>query len=130
VLSFNVWAGWFPIASSLLFAKATLFDLIDHLTSNVLLPGGGFGLAIFVGWVVPKRALVDELGLGRSELALLRWLLRYLVPIGITVATITPFFEAPSGSKQLLELLLLLVAQDCIQPFECRPRALESLQMQ
>lgn len=92
MLSFNVWAGWFPIASSLLFAKATLFDLIDHLTSNVLLPGGGFGLAIFVGWVVPKRALVDELGLGRSELALLRWLLRYLVPIGITVATITPFF--------------------------------------
>jgi SNF family Na+-dependent transporter len=85
-------AGWFPLASIPLFAKATLFDLIDHLTSNVLLPAAGFGLAIFVGWLVPKRALADELGLGRSELALLRWLLRYLVPIGIAVATITPFF--------------------------------------
>ena len=92
VLSFNVWAGWFPLASIPLFAKATLFDLIDHLTSNVLLPASGFGLAIFVGWLVPKRALADELGLGRFELALLRWLLRYLVPIGIAVATITPFF--------------------------------------
>ncbi len=75
-----------------LFANATLYDLIDHLTSNVLLPAGGFGLAIFIGWVIPKQVLGEELGrLSRSKLAFLRWLLRYLVPIGIAAATIAPF---------------------------------------
>ena len=92
VLSFNVWAGWFPLASIPLFATATLFDLIDHLTSNVLLPVGGFGLAIFVGWLVPSPRSADELGLARSALAVLRWLLRYLVPAGIAAATIAPYF--------------------------------------
>ncbi len=92
VLSFNLWAGWFPLAMIPLFANATLYDLIDHLTSNVLLPAGGFGLAIFIGWVIPKQVLGEELGrLSRSKLAFLRWLLRYLVPIGIAAATIAPF---------------------------------------
>ena len=39
-----------------------LYDLIDHLTSNVLLPACGFGLAIFVGWLIPERVLAEELG--------------------------------------------------------------------
>ena len=92
VLSFNLWAGWFPLEMIPIFAKATLFDLIDHLTSNVLLPIGGFGLAIFVGWAAPKTVLADELGLAPARLAVLRWLLRYLVPGGIAAATIAPYF--------------------------------------
>jgi neurotransmitter:Na+ symporter, NSS family len=93
VLSFNLWADWFPLASIPLFANATPYDLIDHLTSNVLLPACGFGLAIFVGWAIPKQVLGEELGgLARSRLAILRWLLRYPVPIGIVAATTAPFF--------------------------------------
>jgi NSS family neurotransmitter:Na+ symporter len=93
VLSFNLWAGWFPLATIPLFAHATPYDLIDHLTSNVLLPACGFGLAIFVGWVIPKQVLGEELGrLSPSRLAVLRWLLRYPVPIGIVAATTAPFF--------------------------------------
>ena len=92
VLSFNAWSGWFPLEMIPIFAKATLFDLIDHLTSNVLLPIGGFGLAIFVGWAAPKTVLADELGLAPARLAVLRWLLRYLVPGGIAAAAIAPYF--------------------------------------
>jgi Sodium:neurotransmitter symporter family len=47
VMSFNVWAGWFPLSFLPGLAKATLFDLLDHLTSNVLLPLGGLALAVF-----------------------------------------------------------------------------------
>jgi neurotransmitter:Na+ symporter, NSS family len=91
VLSFNLLAGWFPLTTIPSFAKATLFDLIDHLTSNVLLPAAGFGLAIFVGWILPKDILDEELvPLTRSKLAILRWLLRYPVPIGIAAASIAP----------------------------------------
>jgi hypothetical protein len=31
-------ANWFPLADVPTFARATVFDLLDHLTSDVLLP--------------------------------------------------------------------------------------------
>jgi NSS family neurotransmitter:Na+ symporter len=91
VLSFNIWASWKPLAMVPLFASATVFDLIDHLTSNLLLPLSGLGIAIIVGWVVPGRVLTQELGLSGCALSLLQWLLRYLVPGTIVATTIAPF---------------------------------------
>lgn len=42
----------------------TMFDLYDFITSNVLLPLGGLGMALFVGWVwgytEVKQALTNE----------------------------------------------------------------------
>ena len=49
VLSFNYWATWHPLAAVPLFAEATVFDLLDHLTSNMMLPLGGISLALFAG---------------------------------------------------------------------------------
>ncbi len=37
VLSFNVWANWYPLAS-IGVANVTVFELLDQLTSNILLP--------------------------------------------------------------------------------------------
>jgi NSS family neurotransmitter:Na+ symporter len=46
------------------------FDLFDYVTSNILLPVGGFFIAVFVGWVwghdQVKQALTNE-GLLRNE---------------------------------------------------------------
>ena len=88
VLSFNLWAEWFPLASIPGFARSTWFDLIDHLTSNVLLPIGGFGIAAFVGWAVPRSMMGSELGLGKAALSALYALLRYVVPAGIATASV------------------------------------------
>ena len=88
VLSFNVWAEWFPLSFIPGFARSTWFDLIDHLTSNVLLPIGGFGIAIFVGWAVPRSMIGSELGLGKAALGALYVLLRYVVPAGIASASV------------------------------------------
>ena len=38
------------------------FDLMDFLTSNLILPIGGFLIAIFVGWVITPRALKEVCG--------------------------------------------------------------------
>ncbi len=95
VLSFNRWAGWFPLASVPAFAKATVFDLMDQLTSNALLPAGGFALALFGGWAVPPRLLAEELALGRTATAIVRALLRYVVPLGIAAATLASLRIGP-----------------------------------
>jgi neurotransmitter:Na+ symporter, NSS family len=87
VLSFNRWADWFPLASVPAFATATVFELLDQLTSNALLPAGGLALALFGGWVVPRQVLADELALGPAATAIVRALLRYVAPVGIAAAT-------------------------------------------
>jgi NSS family neurotransmitter:Na+ symporter len=90
VFSFNLWAGVFPLGFLPAFATATIFDLLDHLASNLLLPLGGLALAIFTGWALPARLLGEELQLGPAAAALLRLLLRYAVPAGIAAATVAP----------------------------------------
>lgn len=93
VLSFNAWSGWHPLAGlGGSFASATLFDLLDELTSNVLLPAGGLGLAIFAGWVMPQRLLDEELGLSRPGARILHFLLRYVAPAGIATVAIGSLF--------------------------------------
>jgi len=91
VFSFNLWRDWFPLSPYPIFASATFFDLIDYLTSNILLPVGGVMLALFAGWVLPDRFLADALGLGKAASLLLRLALRYLVPAGVIAAALLPF---------------------------------------
>jgi NSS family neurotransmitter:Na+ symporter len=90
VLSFNLWADWFPLASVPGLARAGVFDLFDQLTSNLLLPAGGFALALFGGWVIPASLFAEELRLGTTAVAIIRVLLRYIVPCAIAAASLAP----------------------------------------
>jgi NSS family neurotransmitter:Na+ symporter len=89
-LSFNVWAGWFPLAFPPGFGTATVFDVVDHLTSHLLLPLSGLALAVFGGWIVPERFLAHELGLGSRTTKLLRAVLRYVAAPAILAAGLAP----------------------------------------
>lgn len=84
VFSFSLWSGWRPLMG------ASVYELIDQLTSNLLLPLGGLSLAIFGGWIVPASLIETELRYGARATALLRWSLRYPVPLGIAAATLAP----------------------------------------
>lgn len=90
VFSFNYWADWFPLGAIRGLERATIFDLTDHLTSNLMLPAGGFAISIFVGWKLSDRLLASELELGPRMTALLHGLLRYVAPLGIGAAAIAP----------------------------------------
>lgn len=79
VLSFNHWAEY------KLFGK-TYFDLMDYLTSNVMLPVGGFLLAIFAVWLMARSSSIDELGMGDGP-AYRCWYftVRYIAPVGVAL---------------------------------------------
>jgi NSS family neurotransmitter:Na+ symporter len=94
VLSFNAWAGWHPLAAVPAFAKATVFDLLDHLTSNIMLPLGGFTLALFAGWILPARLLAEETGLAPPIACILQLVLRFIVPACIAVVALFPLLAA------------------------------------
>jgi NSS family neurotransmitter:Na+ symporter len=76
VLSFNVLADF-------RFYKGTIFDNVDHLTSNVMLPIGGLFIVVFAGWVMCRNSTADELGGTGIVYKLWRFLARVVAPIGI-----------------------------------------------
>ena len=85
VFSFNILSTWRPLAAIGL-QQATFFDLLDDLTSNVLVPIAGFGLALFGGWIMAPAVLAAELHLTRIGAGLLRVLLRVVVPLAVAAA--------------------------------------------
>ncbi|MEE9413277.1 MAG: sodium-dependent transporter [Methylococcales bacterium] len=75
-LSFNHWSD------VRLFDK-NIFELIDYLTSNIMLPLGGILIAIFTGWVVKQSLLSDETLMNASAFKLWMLLVKFLVPVAI-----------------------------------------------
>lgn len=77
-LSFNRWAD------VRLFGLG-VFDFLDYLTSNILLPLGGLLMVLFAGWVMRRAAAAEELRLGQRWFAVWRFAVRYLAPVAIVL---------------------------------------------
>ncbi len=86
VFSFNIWADFAPLGMFEHFEGKTLFDLLDYLTSNIMLPLGGLLIAIFAAWIMKCEASRDELELGEG-FAYMSWrfLVRYITPIAVMI---------------------------------------------
>jgi NSS family neurotransmitter:Na+ symporter len=76
VFSFNVFGN-------LNFYKGTVFDNLDHLTNNIMLPLGGLFIAVFAGWIMCRNSTAEELGGSGLFYKVWRILARFLVPVGI-----------------------------------------------
>ncbi len=77
-----------PLGDMTIMGK-TIFDLFDFVSSNVLLPLGGMLFSIFVGWVIDRHIVKEELS-GRGELKsrtliLIVFSLRYVAPVAIAL---------------------------------------------
>lgn len=61
------------------------FDILDYLTSAILLPLGGMITAIFVGFVMDKQRVYDALSKYMSDTVFNLWYfsIRYIAPIGV-----------------------------------------------
>lgn len=75
-----------PLADFTIAGK-TIFDLLDYVTSNICLPVGGFAISIYVGWIIPRKFVKDQLTDNSSYrfryMPLLMAALRYLCPAAI-----------------------------------------------
>ena len=69
--------------------KLTIFDALDFVTANIMLPLGGMMTSIFVGWVIKRTIFHDQLtnygALQCRQEGVLRFLLRYVCPIMVAL---------------------------------------------
>jgi NSS family neurotransmitter:Na+ symporter len=86
VLSFNRWSTVYPLRFLGVASSKTPFELLDYLTSNIMMPAGGLMVALIAGWALSREATCKELGVG-SGLAFNLWrgLVRYIVPLAIVI---------------------------------------------
>jgi NSS family neurotransmitter:Na+ symporter len=79
LLSFNVWQNF------KFFHHWTVFDAITDLATNLLLPLGGLGFALFAGWVISPKVSAEELQAKSFLFKTWLFLVRYIAPIGIAL---------------------------------------------
>lgn len=85
VFSFNIWSDVRPLAFIDYFANKSVFDLIDYLAANVLLPITGVLISLFVAWGVKEKIRIEEMNIGEGPIyQLWRWSLKYIAPIAVT----------------------------------------------
>ena len=64
-----------------------VLDFLDSFSSNVLMTLGGLLCVVFVGWIMPRQDVQDELTNGgtvnRRTFRLLYFLMRYLAPLAV-----------------------------------------------
>lgn len=77
-----------PLANVEIFGE-NFFNLFDYVSSNILLPLGGMFSSIFVGWIVERKVVNEEL-LGvnpsraqRGAVRAVIFCLRFIAPVGI-----------------------------------------------
>lgn len=77
IVSFNIGADW------KLFGR-TIFENIDYLTANLLMPLGGLLMAILAAWILPRKITANELNMGNTYTIWL-WVLRLVTPTCIVL---------------------------------------------
>lgn len=83
ILSLNLWSDVTPLGSFAMFEGKTLFDLLDFLTANILLPLGGLLVAVYVGWFMSRQALRKELSLSDGQFRVWYGVLKYVTPLAV-----------------------------------------------
>ncbi len=88
ILSFSYWSFSFTLFG--LEKKLGLFDVMQMLTTNFLLPAGAILAALLAGWVLNRTLTKDELGLSGPFIFPL-WLrtVRVVIPVLLLIVALT-----------------------------------------
>lgn len=88
-LSLGVWSDFHIFGM-------TLFDLLDYVTSNIMLPLASLGACIFLGWFAPKSLLPSQLTnqgqLSNRWVNIVTFVVRWIAPVLIFILLISPLF--------------------------------------
>ncbi len=63
--SFNILKDFYPLGGFDLFRDKTIFETIDYITSNIMMPAGAILMALFFAWRMPKVLVMEELKITR-----------------------------------------------------------------
>ena len=90
VFSFNIWADLKPVFG------LNFFDLVDQISSNILLPLGGLLIAVFIAWRLPRETVLGQIEIESEPIwTLWKVVTGVVAPASVLVVflnTFIPFF--------------------------------------
>ncbi|OUU75060.1 MAG: sodium-dependent transporter [Methylococcaceae bacterium TMED69] len=83
VFSFNLW-------SEFKFIGMNIFEIIEFVSTSLILPFGGMMLVLFVGWFMKRNIVVSELNLKTDSTftSIFFILMKFLAPLGVLIVLI------------------------------------------
>lgn len=73
----------------------TIFDFLDTMATNIMLPVGGILLCIYMGWVAPKKFFRNELtnngSLKSYTFSMIAFIVKWIAPVLIALVLISQF---------------------------------------
>jgi NSS family neurotransmitter:Na+ symporter len=84
-LSFGPWSGW-TVGGKI------LFDLLDYVCTNIMMPAGGLAIAILAGWIARDKFRAQISQVRKYPEGVLRFLtfaVRYLAPVMVLLVLIS-----------------------------------------
>ncbi|MCY1721614.1 sodium-dependent transporter [Prolixibacteraceae bacterium Z1-6] len=77
------------VLSPITFFGLNIFDLMDWISANLLLPIGGMFIAIFIGWIFGRKKVQKEVSYGGHLsgvlLSVFMFLVKFIAPIAIAI---------------------------------------------
>ncbi len=76
----------FNIGTKFTIFSLDFFHLLDYVTSNLMLPLGGIGMAIFAGWLMTQQTTQAELEIKKKNgFRIWQILIRYIAPLAVSI---------------------------------------------
>lgn len=73
----------------------TIFDLLDTIATNIMLPLGALAMCLYAGWFAPKKMLADQLSNGSGAKEIITraviFIIRWISPVAIAAILIAQF---------------------------------------
>jgi len=87
LLSFNHWAD-------IKIFSMGIFDFLDFITANIMLPLSGLLIAVYAGWVLTQKMTRDELALGSSgAYSAWQFTIRFIAPVAVAVIFVVNLYD-------------------------------------
>ena len=83
--SFNIWS------TVTFLPDRTFFDTMVFVSNDIVLPVGGVLIALFVGWVVDRQVIRDQLDETLRATKLWRLLVRFVAPVAVALVFVATF---------------------------------------
>ncbi|WP_286830055.1 MULTISPECIES: sodium-dependent transporter [Kordiimonas] len=83
--------------SSISIFGLSIMDAKDFLTNNIIMPLGGLFTALFVGWFVSRKAMMEELAMEDKTFRIWYFLARFVSPTAIGIIFIKIIYDTVVG---------------------------------
>lgn len=70
----------------------SIMDFKDYVTNNLMIPLGGMATAIFVGWFIKRKNMIEELAMEDRWFRVWYALVRYVSPIAVLIVFVSVTF--------------------------------------